>query len=194
MAFPIDFSFKKIALAPQIYVRNAQGVVIAYVKQKLFKLKEDISVFSDESQSTQRFRIQADRIIDFSAKYTFTTANGQAVGGIARQGMVSFWRARYDIFGAQTQFAFQEENGWIKVLDALASSVPLLGIFAGYFLNPTYLITRAGSNVPVARLRKMPALWEGLFRLEAVGAATDAEQDAITLGCMTVLLLERSRG
>lgn len=194
MAFPIDFSFKKIALAPQIYVRNAQGNIVAYVKQKLFKLKEDISVFSDESQSTQRFRIQADRIIDFSAKYTFTTANGQAVGGISRQGMRSIWRARYDIFGAQSQFVFQEENGWIKVLDAVVSGVPVLGMFAGYFLNPTYLIVRAGSNLPVARLRKMPAFWEGLFRLEAVGAATDAEQDAITLGCMTVLLLERSRG
>ncbi len=194
MAFPIEFSFKKIALAPQIYVRNAQGTVIAYVKQKLFKLKEDISVFSDESQSTQRFRIQADRIIDFSAKYSFSTANGQVVGGIARQGMASLWRSRYDIFGAQAQFEFQEENGWIKVLDALVGGVPVLGMFTGYFLNPTYLITRAGSKVPVARLRKMPAFWEGLFRLEAVGPATDAEQDAITLGCMTVLLLERSRG
>lgn len=194
MAFPIEFSFKKIALAPQIFVRDAQGTVIAYVKQKLFKLKEDISVFSDESQSTQRFRIQADRIIDFSAKYTFSSANGQTVGGIARQGMRSIWRARYDIYGAQSQFVFQEENGWIKVLDGLISEVPVLGIFTGYFLNPTYLIARAGSNVPVARLRKMPAFWEGLFRLEALGPASDAEQDAITLACMMVLLLERRRG
>ena len=43
------------------------GNLIGYVKQKMFKLKEDINIFADENQTQQRFNIKADRVIDFSA-------------------------------------------------------------------------------------------------------------------------------
>ncbi len=62
MNYPIDFSFKLLALASQIYVRDASGNMLGYVKQKLFKLKEDINIFADESQTKQLFNIKADRV------------------------------------------------------------------------------------------------------------------------------------
>ncbi len=67
MNFPIELSFKLLALASQIYIRDASGNMIGYVKQKMFKLKEDINIFTDENQTQQRFNIKADRVIDFSA-------------------------------------------------------------------------------------------------------------------------------
>ena len=76
MNYPLQLSFKIIALASQIYVRDAGGSLVGYVKQKLFKLKEDIRIFADEGQTQLRYTIRADRILDFSANYAF--ANGPA--------------------------------------------------------------------------------------------------------------------
>ncbi len=73
LAYPIKMTFKILALAPQIYVTDAAGNSVFYVKQKLFKLKENIQVFRDESQSQLLFTIQADRIIDWSASTIFAT-------------------------------------------------------------------------------------------------------------------------
>ena len=40
MQYPLELSFKIIALAPQIYVKDARGQELLYVRQKLLKLKE----------------------------------------------------------------------------------------------------------------------------------------------------------
>src|SRR5215207_35520 len=98
MKYPIDFSFKLLAIASQIYIRDANGSLLGYVKQKLFKLKEDINVFADENQTQHLFNIKADRVLDFSAKYNFTSAQGQSLGSIKRRGMRSIFKASYEIF------------------------------------------------------------------------------------------------
>jgi uncharacterized protein YxjI len=67
MNYPIHFSFKILAIASQIYIRDSSGNLLAYVKQKLFKLKEDINVFGDEGQTQLLYNIKADRVLDFSS-------------------------------------------------------------------------------------------------------------------------------
>ena len=56
---------------------DASGNTIAYVRQKMFKLKEDISIFADETKSQVNFKIKADRWLDFSAAYSITNAEGK---------------------------------------------------------------------------------------------------------------------
>jgi len=55
MNYPINFTFKLLALASQIYIRDASGNLLGYVKQKLFKLKEDINIYADENQTRLMF-------------------------------------------------------------------------------------------------------------------------------------------
>src|SRR5687768_7535937 len=135
MNFPVDLTFKLIALASQIYVRDSDGQLLGYVKQKLLKLKEDINVFADESQSLVLYNIKADRVLDFSARYTFRDGSGNVIGSIKRKGMRSIWRANYEIFNAAEhhEASISEESGWIKVFDSLVGEVPVLGMFTGYF-------------------------------------------------------------
>ena len=64
MNYPLKLSFKLLAIASQIYVRDANGNLLGYVKQKLFKLKENIDVFADEGQTQLLFNIKADRMLD----------------------------------------------------------------------------------------------------------------------------------
>ncbi len=47
------------------YVFDPNGALILYSKQKAFKLKEDIRVFTDETMQTEALSIQARHVLDF---------------------------------------------------------------------------------------------------------------------------------
>lgn len=195
MNYPIDFSFKLLAIASQIYIRDANGSLLAYVKQKLFKLREDINVFADENQTQHLFNIKADRVLDFSAKYNFTDARGNFLGSIKRRGMRSIFKASYEIYdGRDVQvMKINEENGWIKVIDSVIGELPVVGMFTGYFFNPSYVVTRTDDS-PVARLAKQPAFFEGKFRMSKLGEIGPEEESRVLLSLLTMTLLERIRG
>ncbi len=195
MNYPLNLSFKLLALASQIYIRDASGNLVGYVKQKMFRLKEDINVFADEGQTQQLFNIKADRVIDFSAKYHFTDAQGNILGSIKRQGMRSIWKANYEVYDEADQqvMKINEESGWVKVVDALLGEIPLLGMFTGYFFNPSYLVARMDDS-PVARLKKQPAFFEGAFQLEPLIQISDQEEPRLLLSVLMMTLLERMRG
>ena len=97
LQFPIDFEFKIGTLANDFTARDLSGRTIAYVRQKMFKLKEDIQIFSDDSQTQVNYTIKADRWLDFSAAYSFFDSDGTVLGKIARKGWRSIWKAKYEI-------------------------------------------------------------------------------------------------
>ena len=195
MKFPIELSFKILALASQIYIRDADSNLFGYVKQKMFKLKEDINIFTDENQSQQRFNIKADRVIDFSARYNFTDNRGQPFGSIKRQGMRSIWKANYDVFDTSGNpiFKINEESGWVKVADSLVGEIPIVGMFTGYVFNPSYIVTKSNGTA-VARLQKQPAFFESKFQLSKLGELNSDEENQVLLGVLMMILLERRRG
>lgn len=195
MNYPIELSFKLLALASQIYIRDSSGQLTGYVKQKLFKLKEDINIFADEAQTRLLYNIKADRVLDFSANYAFTDASGRFLGSIKRQGMRSLWKANYDIFDSASTpvMKINEENGWVKVIDAFAGELPIVGMFTGYFFNPSYIVSRI-DGTPVARLKKQPAFFEGKFQLSELSPINDEDEVRVLLAVLAMTLLERSRG
>ncbi len=192
--YPLTLSFKIVALAPQFSVRDASGNLIAYVKQKLFKLKESVTVFADEQRAHPLYTLNADRVLDFSARYHFADQQGMPLGSVKRQGMKSLWKAHYDILDGDTPvMTIQEENPWVKVLDALFSEIPILGMLSGYVFHPAYLVSRPDTAV-VMRMEKKPAFFEGKFEVEKTGSLSDKEETQVLLSLIMMLLLERSRG
>lgn len=195
MNYPIDLSFKLIALASQIYIRDADGNLIGYVKQKLLKLKEDINVFADESQTQHLYNIKADRVLDFSARYNFTDPSGKFSGAVKRRGMRSLWRSSYEIFDSNLNQVMQisEEKAWVKLVDTLVGEIPVLGIFTGYMFHPAYIVSRLDGN-PLVRVQKQPAFFESKFRMTDRENLSDEEEKLVLLSVLTMVLLERSRG
>jgi hypothetical protein len=194
MKFPLRLSFKKIALAPQLSVTDAEGNLQLYVRQKLFKLKESVTVFADREQTRPLYSINADRVLDFAARYTFTDQAGRVLGGVRRQGMRSLWRARYEVFrGDEVVFHIQEENPWVKVLDGILGDIPVLGLLTGYMLHPAYVVSRP-DGAPVLRLAKEPALFEGKFTIEERAELAPHEEGLAVLALLMMTLLERQRG
>jgi uncharacterized protein YxjI len=194
MQYPLGLNFKIMALAPQISVTDASGQQVFYVKQKLFKLKEAVTVFADAAQTRPLYTINADRIIDFSAQYHFTDLMGMPLGSVKRDGMKSLWRSRYNIMnGSSPNLVIREENPWIKVVDGLVGQIPVVGMFSGYLLHPAYLVSRE-DNTGVMRLVKMPAFFEGKFKIDKLAELSQAEETRILLSLLMMVLLERSRG
>jgi uncharacterized protein YxjI len=194
-SLPLTLRFKLIALAPQVFLEDSSGQLLLYVKQKLLKFKEEVNVFSDEAQNNLAFTIKADRVIDFRARYTIANSAGQTLGIIKQRGMKSLWKAHFDIedaFGRES-FFIEEENPWIRMIDGLFDSIPIIGMLSGYLFQPTYLVKRVDGNV-VMMLKKQPAMWEGRFQLREVQPTTDAEKQLLALSVVMMTLLERSRG
>ena len=194
MEYPLNFSFKILALSPQLAVTDAGGNLIYYVKQKLFKLKEEVTVFADQEQTQPLYKINADRVIDFSARYHFSDTTGNALGSVKRQGMKSLWKASYDILdGEEIVMNIVQENPWIGVVDSILEQIPLVSIATSYLLHPKYLISRA-DGTPVLRLTKQPAFFEGKFRLDKLADISEAEERRAILSLLMMVLLERARG
>jgi uncharacterized protein YxjI len=195
MNYPLQLSFKILAIAQQVSMTDSSGAQIAYVKQKAFKLKEDVQVFADKEQTRLLFTVKADRILDFNARYQFADAQGNPLGSVKRQGMKSLWKTHYDIMDQNDMvvLSINEENAWIKVWDAVLGEIPIIGIFTGYLFNPAYLITRPDGSV-ILRLAKKPAFLEGKFELQKKGEPTPDEETRALLGMLMMLLLERGKG
>jgi hypothetical protein len=196
--FPLDVRFKLIALAPRMFVTDPSGASVCYVSQKVLKLREDIQVFADESRTTELYRIKADRIIDFGASYAFTNSiTGQPMGAVKSKGWRTLWRATYPIIDTNgtVTHTITEDNPWVKMGDALLREVPILGLFSGYFLNPTYTAKQEGTENEVMKLRKMPGFFEGKYRLELLDQTlTEEEQVRIMLSFLLMVQFMRSRG
>ena len=200
--FPLKLSFKLIAMAPKIYVHDADGQEILFVKQKVWNLKEDVRIYSDSSESDQIFNINADRIIDFSANYHFTDSRiNQSLGKIKRKGIRSLWKSTYlisDERDQQTHF-IREDNPWAKVGDTVLGGIPFLGFISGYVFHPTYTAyignNRDDLSRPVMRLVKQPAFWEGVFAIEKLdNSISEAEEKRLLLSFFMMIQLERRRG
>jgi hypothetical protein len=196
MKFPLEVRFKTLALAPQVSVTDSGGALLLYVHQKAFKLKDSVTVYRDVEQTRPLYRINADRILDVSAHYAIEQEGGGPLGVLQRHGMRSLWRAHYELErGGAVMLTIREENPWVKVLDGLLSDIPLVGILSGYFLHPTYRVTRTADEPPVLRVIKQPALFERRYTIERPGGVlTEGDETLAVLAVLMMLLQERGRG
>ena len=194
--YPLDFKFKITTFSSDFNITDKNGNYVAYVRQKIFKLKDDVIVFNDESKSQELFRIKANQWIDFNASYSITDlVQEKNFGRLARKGMRSLWKSQYNILDENDQPKYQinEDNAWTKVLDGFMSEIPLVGMFTGYFLNPSYTVVD-NSGKEIFRLKKMPSLIGRRFQLDRLYDLADEDESLIVLSFLMMVLLERARG
>ena len=193
--FPVSLTFKISTLSNDYNVQDANGRTIAYVKQKMLKLVEDVSVYSDDSKSELIYKIKANKWLDFSAAYNFTNAAGTELGKVVRKGWASLWKARYEIYdeNEKQDLLIAEENAWVKVIDAVLVQIPVVGLVTGYIFNPSYIVTRP-DGTPVVRLKKDPSFFGRKFTINKLAEFEKGEEERVILGLMMMILLERRRG
>lgn len=83
------------------HVYDAHDQVVAYCKQKAFRLKEDIRIHTDESESHELLAIRARQIVDFAASYDVIDGDsGKKVGSARRKGLRSLLRDSWELLDA----------------------------------------------------------------------------------------------
>ncbi len=79
------------------------------------------------------------------------------------------------------------------MLEGLLGEIPIVGIFAIYLLNPTYLVTRP-SGEQVMRITKNRSFLESGFTIEKLQEVPEDDELRMLLGLIMIALLERKRG
>ena len=90
-----------LALTGKFRVYDPMGNLVLFSEQKMFRLREDIRVYSDENKSQEVLSIKARQILDFSAAYDVVdTALNQKVGVLRRKGLRSLLRDEWEVLDA----------------------------------------------------------------------------------------------
>ena len=104
MNYPLTLDFKKIALAKQATLTDSSSTPIAYGRQKILKLKEELEIFKDKTKEKKVCSIKANKVLDFSAAYIFTDLNEESFGSIKRKGFRSIWKATYLLMDSKDNY------------------------------------------------------------------------------------------
>jgi hypothetical protein len=128
------FQFERYTLKRQVFALTGKfryfdpnGNLVLFSEQKMFKLREDIRVFADESKSQEVLQIKARQIIDFSAAYdVIDSAFNQKVGALRRKGMKSILRDEWEVLDSNDQvigLLFEDSMGLAMLRRLLLGSL-----------------------------------------------------------------------
>jgi len=116
------------ALTGKFRVFDTSGRLLLFSEQKMFRLKEDIRVYSDETKSQEVLAIQARQIIDFSAAFdVIDSTTGQKVGALRRKGLQSILRDEWEILDVNDNVRgklFEDSMGLALLRRFLTNLVP----------------------------------------------------------------------
>ncbi len=162
------------------HVYGPDGDVVAYCKQKAFKLREDIRLYSDESCSTELLTMSARQVIDFGVTFDVTLPDGAVLATIRRKGLKSMFRDTWQIvLPGQTEprAILQEDSAWKATLRRLHEGFSTL--------IPQQFHLRTTDGVHIASLRQHFNLF--VYRMGVSIETDDPEIDelvVLALGCL----------
>lgn len=129
------------ALAGKFRIFDPMNNLVMFSEQKMFRWKEDIRVYSDESKTREVLSIKARQMMDFSASYDVVdTEMNQKVGALRRKGLRSLLRDEWEVL---------DENDNVKGLlfeDSMGLAL-LRRLALGSWLPQNYDITFGTTRV-----------------------------------------------
>jgi len=135
------------ALTGRLRFFNPQEQLVLYVEQKMFRLREDIRIYADESRSQEMLLVQARQIIEFNAAYdVIDPAFHQKVGTLRRKGWSSMVRDEWEVLDASDQVV------GLLFEDSVGQAL-LRRLLLGSLLPQNYDLTLGGTRVADLRQR-----------------------------------------
>ena len=130
-----------IALTGKFRMYDPMNNLVLFSEQKMFRWREDIRVYADESKTQEVLSIKARQIVDFSAAYDVVdTALNQKVGAMRRKGLRSLLRDEWEVLDANDNVIGQlfEDSIGLALLRRLV---------LGSWLPQNYDLTVGGTRV-----------------------------------------------
>jgi uncharacterized protein YxjI len=128
---------------------DTPGRVICFVKQKMFKFKEDVQFFTDESKSHELMRIKARQRFDPTATYDVTAPDRTKIGAFQKVFGKSLLRSTYRLLDANGQevATATELNLFVALFRRLVGFIPNLGNVANWLPIPYHFVFLRGEQV-----------------------------------------------
>jgi hypothetical protein len=191
--YPVTATFSILTIGQTVRITDALGQQLLYVRQRAFRLRTDIAVYSDDTLAQTVYRIRGDRMLG-SIRYSVSSADGRLIGTLGRNWGDAFWRATYHILDANDVEigTIQQVNPWIRLLHGLVEEIPILGIFAGIYINPTYRVD-VPAGTTVMRLVKKASFTARSFVIESVTPLGRNTEQIVVPAVITFALMERAR-
>lgn len=131
------------------HVYDAAGTLVLYSKQKAFRLREDIRLYTGEDMQQELLRISTQNVIDFGATYDIIeSVSGQKIGSFRRKGLKSILRDEWLIFDAAG-------NEWGKIQED-NMLLALVRRFLTSLVPQNFTVTLNGQEIGVYRQRFNP--------------------------------------
>ncbi len=147
------------------HVYTLSGALVGFSSQKAFKLREDIRVYEDESQTRELLTIGARNIIDFAAAYDIVDATeGTKVGAARRRGWSSILRDSWELLDASDRpiGTLREDSAVLAMVRRLLSNL----------VPQTYRLEVPGGGGATLRQRFNPFVYRLEVRVDP-GATVD---------------------
>ncbi len=92
---------KVLTLWNKYWIEDQQGNILGFSKMKMFKLKEDIRIYTDENMTQELFSIRQQQILDIWGTFAVVDNNNVNLGYIKRKALSSsFVRDEYEVYDA----------------------------------------------------------------------------------------------
>lgn len=137
------FSLRRqlLALGQRYRIYDPNGQAVLYSKKKMFKLREDIRIYTDENLTQEILYIQARQIVDFSAAYdVYDQTENIHIGTLKRKGMKSMVRDEWEIYDSRQEYTYT------LIEDSMTRAL-LRRFIAGNLLPQNYDILINGTQV-----------------------------------------------
>jgi uncharacterized protein YxjI len=104
-------------------------VPVAFVEQKRFKLKEEITAWSGQDRGAVVYTMKAEKVLDVRGKYLITGADGQLVGYLRKVFGQSLLRSTWEVYDAADTLLLtvQETSQLVAVVRRVGGLVPVVG-------------------------------------------------------------------
>jgi len=102
---------KVLTVWNKYWLEDQNGAILGFCKQKLFKLKEDIRIYTDESESQELFRIKQEQIMDVWGNFAvIDSATNVKLGYVKRNIISAFVKDTWELYTTSNQMVGKIEE------------------------------------------------------------------------------------
>lgn len=194
LKYPIHFKFRVTTLSNDFEATDGDGNTIYYVREKIFKWRDHITVYRDRSKSEMLYEFISNKIIDFQQTFTIYDHEKRVIGKVRRKSIKSLWRSTFNLIDEADKHdhTITEKNPWTKFWDGLFGELPIIGMLSGYVFNPSYILKNEIGE-PMFEIRKEPSFFGRKFTVYKQ-TTKDIEDERFVLSLMLMVMTERSNG
>jgi len=177
---------KVLTIWNKYWIEDKRGRALGFSKQKMFKLKEDIRIYSDENMTHELFRIGQQQIVDMWGKFAVTDSNTNSpIGYLKRKALMSeFVVDEWEIYDAANQ-----QIG--RIYESAGRGLARKYIPGGKLIPEKVILELYGK--PVTEIKQKFKIIGDIWELDCRNVPKDLDRRTV-LSCMLLMgMIERAR-